>query len=231
MDKTIKEESKDPQTGNKTGTKTCYLFGLAGAIGATLFLLIIFALDIIQPGHNPVLKTISELVYGSYGWLQTLAFIILGIFFFAFVLRLYSMTTKKASSVTGASFFGITSIGFFLIAAFPAQVDALEVTSQGVIHNSIAGLISASFIIGCITFAHHFRTDPHWKRYWFYTVLTVIFCIGFAILWALIPEGWELRGLSERLLLFSGLVWVSVVSLKMVRICIKTRRETDTTLT
>jgi hypothetical protein len=157
------------------------------------------ALDIIQSGSNPILKTISDLVHGSYGWLQSLAFILVAFWFFVFVSRLYSVTKRKISSLTGASFLSITSIGFFLIAIFPAQTTGLEQTLQGLIHDSVAGLISSS--------------------YWIYTIITVMFCLAFALLWALIPLEWQLRGLGERLLLTSGFAWVVVISLRLVRLC------------
>jgi len=201
--------------------KACYFLGLAGIIGVILFLLILLALDIIQSGSNPILKTISDLVHGSYGWLQNLAFILVAFWFFVFVSRLYSVTKRKISSLTGTSFLSITSIGFLFIAIFPAQTNGLEQTLQGFIHDSIAGLISSSFIIGCIAFAFRFRRDPQWKRYWTYTIITVIFCLAFALLWALIPPEWQLRGLGERLLLTSGFAWVAVISLRLVRLCRK----------
>ncbi len=200
-------------------TKTCYFLGLAGIVGAAFFLFTMLSLDIVQSGTNPVLKTISDLVHGSYGWMQSLAFALVGFWFFIFVHRLYSTTVKKLSSLTAASFLGVTSIGFLLIAIFPSQTDALEQTVQGIIHNSVAGLISSSFIIGCLAFALYFRKDPRWKRYWTYTTLTVIACVAFAMLWALLPAEWQLRGLGERLLLTSGFIWVAVISVKILRLC------------
>ncbi len=199
--------------------KACYFLGMAGIIGALLFASIMLALDIIQSDTNPIIKTISDLVHGSYGWLQSLAFALVGFWFFVFVSRLYSLTTKKISSIMAASFMGITSVGFLLIAIFPSQVSAMTQTPQGLIHDSVAGLISTSFIIGCTAFAIHFRLDPRWKRYWSYTTLTVVACIAFALLWALIPAEWLLRGLGERLLLTSGFIWVAVISLRMIRLC------------
>ena len=199
--------------------KACYFLGLAGIFGAAFFLFTMLSLDIIQSGTNPVIKTISDLVHGSYGWLQSLAFALVGFWFFVFVSRLYSTTVKRISSLTAASFLGVTSIGFLLIAIFPSQIGALEQTVQGIIHNSVAGLIGSSFIIGCLAFAIHFRKDTRWKRYWTYTTLTVIACMAFALLWALLPVELQLRGLGERLLLTSGFIWVAVISLRVIRLC------------
>jgi hypothetical protein len=206
--------------------KTCKFFDLAGIIGTILFLSIMFTLDVIQLKYNPILQTISDLVHGSYGWLQTLAFILYGLFFFVFGIRLYSKTIRKKGSFVGACFFSITSIGFFLLAVFPSQANALELTLKGFIHNSVAGLVSTSFIIGCIAFAVHFMADPRWKHYWFYTIMTVALCLTFALLWALLPPEWQLTGLSERALLLCGFVWVSVVSIKLVKPSVVSREST-----
>jgi hypothetical protein len=213
------------RVGENVGKKPCgikcYLLGLAGIVGATIFLLIMFALDIIQSGPNPILKTISELAHGSYGWLQTLAFVMVAFLFFIFVSRLYSATKRKISSLVGVSFLGITSIGFFLIAFFPGQTTGLEQAFQQLMHNSAAGLISSSFIIGCCIFAFYFRKDQRWKRYSTYTIVTVIFSLAFALMWALIPFEMKLMWLGERLLLTTGFLWVIVISLRLVSLCRK----------
>ncbi|MDD4924046.1 MAG: DUF998 domain-containing protein [Dehalococcoidales bacterium] len=196
--------------------KHCRLLSLAGIIGPFAFLAILLALDIIQWQSLPVLSKISDLVHGAFGWLQTVAFVLIGVFLIIFVMKLYSITHKKISSLTGTSFFGITSVGFLAIAAFPSEIGNIGLSIQGLIHNSIAGVISATFILGCIAFAHHFRKDPHWKPYWIYTVLTVILCLAFAISWGVATES-HLQAISERLLLISGFIWMLVISIKLIR--------------
>ncbi|MCJ7763813.1 MAG: DUF998 domain-containing protein [Dehalococcoidales bacterium] len=181
------------------------------------------ALDVVQSSPNLVIKTISDLVHGSYGWLQSLSFVLLAFWFFIFIFKLFSITGKRIGSLTGTSFLSVTSFGFILIAVFPSQASGLGQTLQGLVHNSIAGLISSSFIIGCIAFAVHFKRDPQWMRYWIYTTVTVISCLAFALLWALIPPEWALKGLAERLVLITGFTWVAVISLKLVRLCRQSR--------
>ena len=199
--------------------KACYFLGLTGIIGAVVFLSIMLSLDIIQFSSNPIIKTISEMVYGPYGWLQNLAFILLAFWFIIFVSRLYSVMKKRLSSVIGTSSLAVTSIGFFMITLFPAQVGGLEQTIQGLVHNSFAGIISASFLIGCIAFAFHFRRDPKWQRYWGFTIMTVLLCLTFALLWALLPREWHMEGVGERLFLTSGMVWVMVISIRLMQLC------------
>jgi hypothetical protein len=190
--------------------------GLAGIIGPLIFLAILLALDIIQWQSLPLLSSISNLVHGEFGWLQTMSFVLIGLLFIIFVIKLYSITRKKVSSLTGSSSFGITSICFLTIAAFPSQIGNIGLTMEGLIHNSIAGIISASFIIGCIAFAYHFRRDPRWKSCWIFTVITILLCLTFAISWALAPES-QMRAISERLLFISGLCWMLVISIKLLK--------------
>lgn len=196
--------------------KHCRLLGLAGIIGPFAFLAILLALDIIQWQSLPFLSKVSDLVHGEMGWLQTVAFVLIGVFFIIFVIKLYSLTHKKISSLAGSSFFGITSFGFVALAAFPSQIESIGLSIEGLIHNSIAGVISATFIIGCIAFAYHFRKDPHWKSYWIYTALTVLLCLTFAISWGAAPES-QVQAVFERLLLISGFIWMLVISVKLIR--------------
>jgi hypothetical protein len=208
------EEKQQPGIWNKI--RHCRFLSLAGIIGPVVFVSIMFSLDIIQWETIPILQTISDLVHGTFGWLQTMSFVIIGILLLFFVTRLYSITRKKWSSLTGFSSLGVTGISFFLIAAFPSQIGNIGQTIQGLIHNSIAGVLSASFIIGGIAFALHFRKDPHWKPYWIYTAMTVLLCLISAVSWAIAPES-QVKALSERLLLVSGFIWMLVISIKLIR--------------
>ena len=174
-------------------------------------------LDVIQSSPDQVIKTISDLVHGSFGWLQNVAFALLALCFMLFILKLYAFTKRKASSVAGTLMLSVTSLGFILITIFPSQVSGLGQTLQGLVHDSIAGLIATSFMLGCIAFMFHFRKDPNWHRYWIYTLVTVIVCFAFALSWALLPRGWQIEGIGERLLLISAFAWVVVISSKLLR--------------
>ena len=76
------------------------------------------------------------------------------------------MTVRKIGSLTGVSFLGVTSLGFVLITVLPSAADGLGNKLSALLHNSVTGLITASFITGCIAFAVHFRVNPRRKRYW-----------------------------------------------------------------
>lgn len=189
-----------------------------------LFFGIILALDVAQSGSGPIIKTVSDLVHGSYGWLQNLAFNLAALGLSTFIVKLHLFTRKRPDSVAASSLFGITGAGFLLLPVFPSQPPGLDLPVQAAIHNSIAGIISASFILGCILLAVHFKNDPRWKSLWIYTAATVLACLAFAMLWALLPRELQMEGLGERLLMVSGFTWVVVVSVKLIRMCRQTSR-------
>lgn len=198
------------------------LVGLVSIVAMALFFGIILALDITQLGSGPVIKTVSDLVHGSNGWLQNLAFNLAALGLSTFILKLRFFTRRRPDSVAASSLFGVAGAGFLLLPAFPSQPPGLDLPLQAAIHNSLAGIISGSFILGCILLAIHFKKDPRWKSLWIYTAATVLMCLAFAMLWALLPRELQMEGLGERLLLASGFTWVAVVSVKLIKLCRQT---------
>jgi hypothetical membrane protein len=94
------------------------LSSLSGIVGPVLFLLVVLIIDAIQPEHNPVVETISELVHGSYGWVQTLAFFLLGFLLIVFTTRLYKSTIEDNFQNRHGTFY-LSRFEFFPIRCFP----------------------------------------------------------------------------------------------------------------
>jgi len=193
---------------------------MAGAIGPILFILVVFIIDFMQPEQNPIYETVSELVHGSYGWVQTISFVIFGVLLMIFALRLYLATSPKTRSILGAFFIGIAGFSFLMLGAFPSEASTMDSTPQPLLHNIAAGITGASFVLGCSSFALYFKTDPRWTKYWIYTAITSIACLFFALLWALTPLGLHAKGLDQLLMLVSGFIWLEVISIKLIRLCL-----------
>jgi len=193
---------------------------LAGIVGPMIFLLVVFIIDFIQPGHNLIYETVSELVSGSYGWLQTVSFLIFGTLLMIFALRLYLATSRNKISIAASVFLGLSGFFFLILGAFPVQTNETETALTQLIHNIAAGITGGSFIIGCISYALYFRADPQWQRYWVYTAITAITCLFFALLWALTPLGLYAKGLDQLLMLISGFLWIEIISIRLLRLCL-----------
>lgn len=197
---------------------------LAGIIGPVLFLLIVFVIDFIQPEHNPIYETVSELVHGSYGWVQTISFVLFGVLLMIFAIRLYLTTKPKTSSKLGVLFIGVSGFSFLMLGTFPTGINSTDLTTEPLLHTIAAVVTGISFIIGCFSFALYFRFDLQWKSYWIYSAITSVACLFFALLWALTPLGLHAKGLDQLLMLVSGFSWVEVISIKLIKLCLAERQ-------
>jgi hypothetical protein len=52
-------------------------------------------------------------------------------------------------------------------------------------------------------------------------MITAIACLVWLALWVLTPEEWLWKGLSERLLVVTSFVWVEIVSVRLLRFCLR----------
>ena len=209
------------------GLSLVCLSTLAGILAPLIFLAVVAVVEQLQPGYNPLRDMISKLVLGYYGWFQTLSFFIVGFLLLVFALRLYSTTLRKTPAKAALFFFLLWGIGFFIIGAFPMALgNTPAMKTSEMVHTAAVGLSGSSFIIGSSIFGMYFRIDSRWRKFWVYTVLTAIACLIFFCIWVLTPHEWLWKGLSERLALVIALLWVEIVSVRLLMSCVsKSRNE------
>ena len=211
------------------GFGVLFLSTLAGILAPLIFLVIMTAVGFLQPGYDAVQEAISKLVLGLYGWFQTVSFFVVGSLLIVFALGLYIATLGKTATKVGFIFLLLSGIGFLALGAFPVVPDGAAFTAPGVVHSAAVGVVSTSFVLGSSAFSVHFRGDREWSKFWLYTVVTAIACAVFALLWTATPERWLWKGLSERLLAVTGFAWVEIVSLRLLRLCLRRRAEAGVT--
>ncbi len=197
------------------------LSALSGIIAPLVFLIVMLIVEALQPGYNPIQDTISRLVLGLYGWFQTLSFFLVGFLLVVFTVRLYISMLRKVTSMVGTAFFFLSSLGFFVLGAFPVNFDETVLTPQLLVHYAAVTEAVTFFVLGCFAFAVYFRIDSQWNRLWLYTVITATMCFVFFLLWVLTPTNWQWRGLSERVVVAIGFLWVEVVSIRLLRLCFR----------
>ena len=203
------------------GLSVICLSALAGIMASVIFLLVMTVVGLLQPGYSAIQETISQLVLGRYGWFQTMSFFIVGILLVVFAFRLYIVTLRTIYAKVGFILFVISGLGFLLAGAFPVKPVEVVFTVSDLMHSIAVGIVVASFILGCFAYSIYFRADLRWSRFWLYTLLTAIACLAFLMLWLITPQEWLWKGLSERLLVVTSFVWVGVVSVKLLKFCLK----------
>jgi len=198
--------------------------GLIGAGLAVTFLLIFTVLGFLQPGYNHLGYTISSLVVGEFGWIQTLNFFVLaGAFVF--------IGLGLGKSITGRNFSSIFYIfcTFAASACFLAIMPADKSSNQEVI--SLASLSTPGkihwlfvLVLGLFTPAMLFpviqgmRKNKEWKSLLPLSIGFLVFNLIVGVSWyALVSFGYlhELKGIIQKILVFNVVVWLSILGYKI----------------
>jgi len=190
-------------------------------ISPVLFLLIMTIVESFQPGYDPLHETVSILVLGPYGWLQTLGFLIFGFLLMVFAIRLYFSIGTSVSLKLGFACLVLIALGFFLIGVFPTQRTGMAPTLHSLIHHYTARTISTLFTLSCFAFALRFKADSSWKKLFLYTVITGVIALILNILYVAVPSDWYWKGLHERILVVNGLTWIAVMAVYLLQSCVR----------
>jgi len=192
------------------------------ACGPIIFAGFNTAAQILHPESNPIVKTVSFLVFGSYGWLQTTAFYILGISLFALAAALFLRIKTRFN--LGAILVLLIGIAFLLVAANPVQTPGTILTTSEIIHRDAAVSIVVMSPLVCFILAHSLRMSGY-KKLWRYSVATGIITILVMIIGALIPTAnSNYLGIFERILLLNGQIWGEVMCIGLVWTALKTKQ-------
>jgi hypothetical membrane protein len=164
-----------------------------------------------RPGYNPMLDSISSLALGPEGWVQGVGFYLFSLAVFSCSLGLFARLKGRIPRI-GISCLLLISVCFILIGLF--HVDHRNPNSPDE-HVHVAATITAAalFIASC------FLTAPGLKKYghlYRYTITTAIIAV---LLFAgnRVPTHWVLTGLRERLEGANAVIWIMVMSWKVVR--------------
>ena len=124
--------------------------------------------QLLHPTENPIAITVSFLVFGSYGWLQTSAFYILGISFIALAVALVLKINAKLN--LGAIVVFLIGIAFILVASNHVQNSKAAITMSEIIHRDSAIAIVVMSPLACFLLAPSLKTIGH-RGLWIYSII------------------------------------------------------------
>ena len=182
---------------SRTNLQTALL--CSGASGALLFSTVYFCFGVISPNYYMIHESISRLQLQPYGWIQSLNYIVSGLFICVFAFSL------RRELVSG---FGSTLIPFLqLLTGLGSIVLGGCLNHQVQIYT--AGIIFLSLVISLLLITCRFPANPQWRGWTTYTILTVLLMIVLSVLFAdsLSHKG-RLTGVFERLIIIARLVWL-----------------------
>ena len=203
-----------------------------GAIGPVLFILVFLVEGATRPGYSAWRNFVSDLGASKFGWMQDINFIICGLCLICFALGLRQVFRSGRGAVLGPlllGFFGLSLIiaGIFVtdpgLGYYPDGTPAVH-TLHGIIHAANAIPAFGSLTIAIFVLALRFASDPAWRGWGRYSVISGILLMGFFIACVYV-SGLDQKGVLpnsptgffERLAIFVGWTWLALVAIKLLR--------------
>ena len=184
------------------------------ALGPVYFLASNTISQALHPAQNPIAVTVSFLVYGSYGWLQTSAFYILGISFIALAVALVIKINSRLNF--GAIVVFLVGVAFILVAGNHVQNLGTTITLSEIVHRDAAIAIVVMSPLACFLVAPSLKASGH-KGLWIYSIVAGSIALTTILIGFLIPTvHTSFLGIFERILLFNGQVWGEIICIRLI---------------
>jgi hypothetical membrane protein len=159
---------------------------------------------VFNPEYVIVRQPIGDLELLPHGWIQSVDFILFGLFSWAFAIGL----RKELNGGFGSAFIPLTqelvALGLILCGVF----------ARNPMH-VIASIIMFTFMtLSCFLFAWRFKDDPNWKGWTTYSTVTGLLMIVFLALFAYTGAHHGHAGLFERFTMITRGAWLFFFALK-----------------
>jgi len=180
--------------------------------GPVIFAATTVVLESIQPGYDRIHDTLSRLVWGQYGWLETGCFFLFALVLAALALNLNQLNIARRSLRSAILMISLMSVGFVIIGIIPTNAPGEPTTLTVSIHRFTAGIICFLFPMVCLSIARGLHGDPTSKNIRVFSLVTGGTGIALSIVGLLVimtDTPW--KGAIERIILANGILWIEVV--------------------
>ncbi len=208
---------------NKVKNKIVY-FSLSGVIAPLLFIILVLGLGMLEPGYNHLTQMMSILggVEGVRGITFNAGVALIGILIIASGVGLHKSISN--GSRIGPVMIVVGGLGLIGSAIFHCNVDCANVISQtfvGIMHILCAFIAGMNLAVSPFFIFLRIHKDPVWKDYRWFTLAMGIFAnIPGVMLWVsfFTTRMPEIEGLIQRLGIVFPLIWMGVMSFKMLQL-------------
>lgn len=203
------------------GGRIPQLTGLA-IVGLVILLVSAWLLPLVSE-FSLVSDTMSELVLGRFGFIQTGAFLVAGLGILALARAIRITTQGVSGSALGSLLIGIYGAGAILVALFPTDridgpADVWAQSSVGMIHLIVSLISFVCGIAGMFVLARTFMLAECWRAH----SLWLKILPGVALALFFVQSEGPVVGLLQRFLVTAISTWLILVAL-MIRSAATTR--------
>ena len=193
------------------GIRRLDLFAKAAFGGAACFVASVLLLPI-RSEYTLAGDYISELAIGRFGFVQTLAFLALGIGSLALAAGIREATRGSWGSLVGTVLFGLFGIGVLVDAFFPIDRGGMQPeTVVGTVHILAALVAFVCAVLGMFVLTRTFKRDARWGSYW---RLSLALAVAALVAFFLPSEGaWT--GIFQRIFVGIIIAWMVLAALRL----------------
>jgi hypothetical membrane protein len=195
---------------------------VVGIAGPILFWALLLLAQSLHPSYNPRKDSVSRLIFGPFGWLQTANFCLLTVFVAAFGAAVYLYVAKSVLGRVASLLILLTGLAQLLAAVFRVDVDPYGRKSLAyIIHNAVFIVSVLSFPIGALLLVPGLAGDERWRSFAFVTIGAAAIVLVLGLAWIVarsvrprLVDPWF--GIFERVLLSIPLAWMMAISVRLL---------------
>ncbi len=178
-----------------------------GLAGALLFIFVYSFDGLFHQDYSGIHSAISDLERVRYGWIQSLNFIIFGIFGFLFAIGL------RRELQNGSAAFWLPFLQ--LLVSLGLIISGLFIYNP--IHTIGAMLSFISLVICFFVFAAKFYNDPRWKGWTLFSIICGILMMIFLEQFGYAKSHNGPAGVYERLVILTRLIWYLFFTIRILK--------------
>ncbi|MDA4122504.1 MAG: DUF998 domain-containing protein [Thaumarchaeota archaeon] len=203
------------------GSRSAFRVVIAGVL---IYVVLDVIVQSLPPHYNPISQAESDLAVGPYGYIMTLNFVNRGLLSLVFVYALSMVLLEEGESrrSLGLSLLAVWGLGALLLAIFPTDVPATPVSGHGAIHLLVAAVAFLAGAFGTVALSQEFHRLDSLKG----IAQPAKLIADLAVVFALVTLGLgfivkrladQIGGLDERIFLGLVLLWMTLVSVHLLR--------------
>jgi len=194
--------------------------GIIGSVLAGVFFVTVVIFGFFQPGYNHLSTSISTLVVGKYGWIQTVNFLVLAL---SFVFVGYGLGKQLTCKSVSGIFIAFVTVALSIVAIAFLPTDKLDplqafrftmLSPIAKIHYVLVFLLLLLSPILVIKLILVFWNEPKWRALVSLTIGICAFNFFFGLLWFyFLRIGFllEWKGLFQKILAANVILWLMVI--------------------
>jgi uncharacterized protein DUF998 len=197
-----------------------------GVVGPLLFIAEFLIEGATRPGYSVWRHYVSALSLGEQGWMQITNFIICGTLVLGFAVGLRRVLRPGKGATWGPILLGLIGLGligsgvFVMDPTFGYPPGAPNTTTpHGTLHLLLGAAVFSALPAACFVLARRFATDPKWRRWAIYSLVTGVLLIVLLVMQKLAERSLDPNaptGLIQRLTIITGWGWIAIVALRIM---------------